>query len=175
MRGHYYRGEKEDEIVVLSDVLTEQEAFGIEALEKCVRDISEHDGRFYEAREFGDDETATTYGMYNAEGGNYCTFLNGLIQVYLPGVAAATSHALQKAFDESKWDEQRGKPSPDTLGIHSAEFLKYRTSGKLGLHADDESIYTVSIALAKFGDYEGMYRLRGAIRIIRKQHFLSLR
>jgi len=179
VRGHYYRGEDEgmnrnscvhvsfdpkirliikfiaDELVVLSDALTEQEAFGIEALEECVRDISGNDKRFYEAREFGEDESAPTFGMYNKEGGNYCTFLNGLLQIYLPGVAASTSRVLQKAFNDSNWAETRDKPSPDTLGIHSAEFLKYRTTGKLGLHSDDESVYTISIALSKFGDYEG--------------------
>eukprot|EP00977_Amphora_coffeiformis_P012229 scaffold3028_cov174-Amphora_coffeaeformis.AAC.1 len=154
VRGHYYRGEDEDELVVLSDALTEQEAFGIEALENCVRDISGNDKRFYEAREFGEDESAATFGMYREDGGNYCTFLNGLLQIYLPGVAASTSRVLQKAFNDSRWAETRDKPSPDTLGIHSVEFLKYRTTGKLGLHSDDESVYTVSIALSKFGDYE---------------------
>ena len=119
--------------------------------------IFEHDRRFYEAREFGDDETAESHGMFNEDGGNYVTFLNGLVQIYLPGVAATTANVVQKAYDESNWGIRREMPSPSELGVHSAEFLQYRTNGKLSLHSDDDTVYSVSIALSKFDAYEGGY------------------
>ena len=158
VRGHYYQGGNEsesDEIVVLSDVLTEQEALGLEVLDRCVRGTFPGDKRFYEAREFG-NETAGSYGMYNEDGGNYCTFLNGLLQTYLPGVAAATYQAVQLAYQHSQWSK-RGLPPPHQLGIHSAEFLQYRRNGRLSLHEDDESVFTISVALSRYDDYEGGY------------------
>lgn len=142
--------------MVLSDVLTEQEAFGIEALEKCVRQVFANDPRFYEAREFGND-TAPSYGMFRDDGGNYCTFLNGLIQTYLPGVAAATFQAIQLAYEQLQWRARQNLPPPASLGVHSAEFLQYKTNGKLSLHVDDDTIYSISIALSRFDEYEGGY------------------
>ena len=146
-----------DQVVILSDVLTEHEAFAIQALEQCVRETFPNDTRFYEAREFGANQTAPSYGMYRADGGNYCTFLNGLIQTYLPGVAAATFQAVQFAYEQSQWNTQQHFPPPSSLGVHSAEFLQYKTNGKLSLHIDDDTVYSISIALSRFDDYQGGY------------------
>lgn len=143
--------------MVLSDAFTAQEAFGVEELEQCVRSVFPHDKRFYEAREFGDDETAATHGMYNDDGGNYCTFLNGLVQIYLPGVAATTYQVVQQAYDQSKWGTSRDLSPPSDLGVHSAEFLQYRKNGKLSLHSDDDTVYTISVSLSNFDAYEGGY------------------
>lgn len=146
-----------DEIVILSDVFTEQEAYGVEALDQCIREIFDNDTRFYKAREFGSNQTAPSYGMFRDDGGNYCTFLNGLVQTYLPGVTAATFAAVQFAYEQSQWTTRQNLPPPISLGVHSAEFLQYRTNGKLGLHVDDDTIYSISVALSRFDDYDGGY------------------
>lgn len=76
----FWYSDEADEIVILSDVLTEQEAFGVEALEKCTREIFDHGKDFYEAREFGDasfyeasesgmNVTSEVFGMYSEAGG----------------------------------------------------------------------------------------------------------
>jgi hypothetical protein len=152
----YINADQSDEIVVLSDVLSEQEAFGLEVLDECVRKTFRRDERFYEAREFG-NETESSYGMFNDDGGNYVTYLNGLLQKYLPGVAAATYKAVQLAYDQSGWGPKRNLSSPNELGVHSAEYLKYSSRGRLSLHVDDESVYTISVALNRFDDYRGGY------------------
>lgn len=112
---------------------------------------------FSEVREFGEDGDEDAYGLYNVAGGNYCTFLQGLIQMHIPGVAATIMHILQTAYDENKWGESLGYPPPNTLGIRTAEFLRYRKTGKLGLHEDGGSVYSISIALSNPSDYEGGY------------------
>lgn len=64
----------------MSDVLTEQEAFGVEALAECAREVFNNDSVIYEEREFGDDYfyeaqaegrnvSSDLYGMYSDAGG----------------------------------------------------------------------------------------------------------
>lgn len=110
----------------------------------------------YEVREFGEDEDVSTYGLYNVDGGNYCTFLNGLLQMYLPGVAATVTNIVQTAFEGLEWN-RLGAPPPNQLGIRTAEFLRYSTKGKLGLHQDDGSVYSISMALSDPADFDGGY------------------
>ena len=141
----------------MENVLTEQEAHAIESLEQCVRETFGHEMPFYEVRAFGEDTEQPTYGLYNVDGGNYCTFLNGLLQMYLPGVAATITHTIQTAYEELDWGGILDLPSPDSLGLRTAEFLRYRTTGKLGLHEDDGSVYSISIALSDPSDYSGGY------------------
>jgi hypothetical protein len=118
-------------VVLFENALTEREAFAIQTLERCVREIFDHKEPFYEVRAFGEDDTISSYGLYNEDGGNYCTFLNGLLQMYLPGVAATISQIIQTAYDELEWSEDLEMPSPDTLGVRTAEFLRYQTAGKV--------------------------------------------
>ena len=50
-----------------------------------------------------------------------------------------------------------GLPHPMKLGLRTAEYLDYQTTGRLGQHADAGSIMTISIAMSEPNDYEGGY------------------
>lgn len=88
---------------------------------------------------------------------NFVTFLNGLVEMYLPGVVASTFHAFQLAYDKNDWGERQGFPSPNNMGVHSAEFLSYRTRGRLGVHVDSDTLITISVALSSYDSHEGGY------------------
>ena len=133
---------------MIANALSEQEAFAIAALEQCSRETFEHKMPFYQVRGFGEDKN----DVYANDGGNYCSFLQGLVQLYLPGVAATLSGIVRYAYHELDWAEQHGSPEPNSLGIRTAEFLRYQSSGKLGHHEDDGSVYTISVALSEPSD-----------------------
>ena len=141
--------------MTIENALTEQEAFGIEALSQCVRDVLPNRLPFYEVREFG-KESDEAYGMYKEMGGNYVTYLQGLLQQYLPGAAAAIYHAVQTAYYDADWAEL-GFPPPEELGVRTAEYLAYKRSGKLGHHKDSGSVFSISIALSETDEYSGGY------------------
>lgn len=144
------------QLVMIENALTEQEAYGLEALSDCVRKILPKELPFYEAREFGDEsiDNDTTFGMYNEQGGNYVTFLQGLLQEYLPGVAASIYAAVQIAYHGGDWEELEF-PQPESLGIRTAEYLHYKRTGKLGAHSDEGSVFSISVALSELHDYGG--------------------
>jgi hypothetical protein len=135
--------------------LTEQEAYGIEALAQCVQKHLPNDPPFFEERAFG-QENDTGHGLYNTLGGNYVTFLQGLLQQHLPGVVAAIYNAVHMAYLHGVWD-QRGFPPVDDLGIRTAEYLRYKQTGRLGSHFDNGSVFSISIALSDEADYQGGY------------------
>lgn len=78
----------------------------------------------------------------------------GMIQKYLPGVASSVVNAIQRTYEQSDWNEM-GLSSPNELGLRSAEFLAYNKTGRLGIHVDKDSIFTISVSLSD--DYEGGY------------------
>jgi hypothetical protein len=65
------------DIVMVRNALTEQEAYGVEALVTCMQKLLPNDLPFYEERAFGhvDDED---HGLYSGDGGNFCTFVQGM-------------------------------------------------------------------------------------------------
>jgi hypothetical protein len=83
-------------------------------------------------------------------------FDKGMIQKYLPGAASSIVHAIQKTFEQSDWNKMDISP-PNELGLRSAEFLAYNKTGRLGVHVDKDSIYTISVSLSNGNDYEGGY------------------
>ena len=138
---------------------------------------------FYQERPFGEDVNAETYGLYKDGGGNHVMYLAGLLQRYLPGIAHSLYTAISMAYDYAGWrheapgfaarnhpdllddadyydedtDRVGGLPHPMTMGLRTAEYLEYRTTGRLGQHADGESVYTISVAMSNPEDYEGGY------------------
>ena len=143
--------------MMFGDALTEQEAFGLESLDYCVRKHLPRDFPFWEARAFASDNEED---MYTGEhGGNYCTYLQGLLQIYLPGVAASIQNAFQQAYDMGDLanDPDYAQYPPVTLGVRTAEFLQYKRTGKLGLHTDTGSVYSISIAMSHENEYRGGY------------------
>lgn len=136
--------------------MSEQEAFGVAALSDCVRQILP---QYYEEREFGQDKldmNTGTQGLYNTDGGNHCIYLAGILQLFLPGVAAAITKAIQVAYKEGSWGELQ-MPPPNELGLRTAEFLRYTTRGKLGRHVDGGSLFSISVAMSDEEDYTGGY------------------
>ena len=58
------------------------------------------------------------------------------------------------AYDEGDWASV-GFPAPESLGLRTAESLRYERTGRLGSHADYESVFSISIALSEKEDYTG--------------------
>ena len=139
--------------MTIENALSEQEAFGLEALSDCVRKLLPNELPFYEVREFGDKQSEE-YGIYNVQGGNYVTYLQGLLQQYLPGVTSSIYNAVQTAYYDAAWNEL-GFPAPEELGVRTAEFLHYKKTGKLGSHTDAGSVFSISVALSDINDYTG--------------------
>lgn len=138
---------------MVENAVSEQEAFGIEALAHCVNKLLPQDFPWFEERAFG-NEDSKKYGMYNPQGGNYCNYMAGLLQQYLPGVAASIYNAVEMAYYNADWASM-GFPPPEDLGIRTAEYLRYKSSGLLGPHTDGGSVFSISIALSNMEDYTG--------------------
>jgi len=97
------------------------------------------------------------------------TYVQGIIQLYLPGVAASTHKAIRLAYEKANWRDkdggskyrsehspsETGWPDPDSLGVRTGEHLMYNHTGRLGTHADTKSVYTISVALTDAANYEG--------------------
>lgn len=158
-------------MVTVQNALTDCEAAWLESFVACMHEELPLEDPFYQERPFGDAEETPSdaYGLYNAGGGNYVTFLAGLLQKYLPGIVHSLYHAVLAAYDVADWGQRMGTmnhhpatkgipwPHPMSLGLRTAEYLKYQTMGQLGLHGDFESVYTISVALSDPTAYEGGY------------------
>ena len=129
------------DIVTIRNVLSEQEAYGVEVLVKCMKDHLPDGMPFFEQRGEGDEA-------------NRGTLLTGMMQKYLPGVAASITAAAQDAYAQSDWSDLE-LPAPIELGIRSAQLLEYRKTGRLGLQYDRDSLFTVSVALSDDNDCIG--------------------
>lgn len=140
-------------LIVIQNAVSEQEAYGIEALSKCIMENLPKELPFFEERAFG-DTTDEAHGLYNELGGNYVTFLQGLLQQYLPGVTASIYTAVHMAYMFGEWDDL-GFPPVDDLGLRTAEHLRYKQSGRLGNHTDQDSVFSISVALSNMDDYTG--------------------
>ena len=127
----------------IADALSEHEAYGIQVLASCVRGVS---GEHYDHRSF------------LSGGGNDVTFLNFVLQKFLPGVASQLSlitHMVHNAIGKLN-NPPRFSPNPSTLGIRTTEHLSYRKfPDGLGRHLDSGSVFTVLVFLSNPDDYEG--------------------
>jgi hypothetical protein len=149
----HYRNKYEGEIVTLLDVLTEQEAYGLQALLECKHEFLPDTLPWYDDRSIGERD------KYDAFGGHEVHFVQGMIQLFLPGVAASIYRAFMASFEEADWTEP-GYPVPSALGMRTAEALHYKTAGQLGTHIDTDSLYAITIALSDEDDYHGgLFRL----------------
>lgn len=156
----------EGDLVTVRNALTGCEAEWLESFVACMHEQLPLDMPFYRERAFG-DENEPEYGLYNDGGGNYVTFLTGLMQKYLPGIVHSLYQAVTAAYDLAEWGRSISDhhpatqgaqwPHPMSLGLRTAEYLKYHTAGRLGLHGDFESVYTISVALSDPNDFEGGY------------------
>lgn len=88
-------------------------------------------------------------------GGNDCTFVNILLQLFLPQVYENVVHITELAYEEARWGKQLNLQPPSTCGLHSSEYLDYRDFKGLGGHEDAGSIYTTLFALSDSKGYQG--------------------
>jgi predicted 2-oxoglutarate/Fe(II)-dependent dioxygenase YbiX len=51
------------------------------------------------------------------------------------------------------WGDEHSDPG--TLGVRTNEHLRYSAGGMVGKHTDDESVYTIVVALSDPADYDG--------------------
>jgi hypothetical protein len=118
-------------MVQIQSAISPQEAVAVKVLASCTREILPNN---FEHREF-------------QTGGNDVTFLNTVLQIFLPQVAATVQRTAELAFQEAKW-HTLDYPSPGTLGLRTTEYLSYRNFKHLGEHADNGSTFTVLFALS---------------------------
>jgi hypothetical protein len=124
-------------MVEIQSALSPHEAVAVKALAACTREFIPN---FFEHREF-------------QTGGNDVTFLNIVLQLFLPQVAATVQKTAELAFDHAKWHTNYSPPG--TLGLRTTEYLSYRDFKHLGEHGDSGSIYTVLFALSHPDSYQG--------------------
>ncbi|KAL7574777.1 hypothetical protein ACA910_017337 [Epithemia clementina (nom. ined.)] len=115
-----------------------------------------------------EQEEEEEVGLYTEKGGNHVHFLAGLLQRYLPGLVVSIYTGMTLAYEYAAWGQPEtfasdlkmftggpGFPPPTQLGLRTAEYLQYHTTGRLGQHADAESIFTISVALSDPDEYQG--------------------
>jgi len=158
-----YRNVNEGDMVTMESILSEDEAHGIQSLATCIQKLYPAERPYFEIRTFGTNDDDPNFGLYEYQGGNICTFLNGFFQVFLPGVTSSIVEAIYEAWLAAGWENRLMEdgvtpyPDPRTLGIRTVEYIHYNTAERLGLHPDTESIYTISLALQDEDDYDGGY------------------
>ena len=165
--------------MAIDNALTEQEAFGIQALVQCMHSIlpmehnskayrknyksKEYHKKFYKRKNFGLQPQDRHDPRYGYDSGNTVTYVHGLLQIYLPGIASTLYRMIDMAYQKAVWDQYRDDndelvfPPPYSCGIRTAEFLEYNSTEYLGLHKDGGSSLTISIALSEPDAYEGGY------------------
>jgi 2OG-Fe(II) oxygenase superfamily len=81
----------------------------------------------------------------------------GYLQMLAPGISAHVVNLVRMARVAAKWDQapMLQFPDPGELGVRTNEHLQYTAGGFVGLHTDDESVYTIVVALSEPDAYEG--------------------
>lgn len=141
-------------LVVIDNVVTEHESEALHDLARCVQLL---DSDQFENREF----TRTDY-----KGGNDVVYLAGFLQLLAPSISTRISDLARTAWDAASWGEIKEHPCddkddrlliPDPLkcGLRTIEHLNYDNWTNLGFHRDDDSLFTVLIALSDPADYIG--------------------
>jgi hypothetical protein len=78
----------------------------------------------------------------------------GYLQMLTPGVSAQVANLVRIARIAAGWD-QVPHADPGELGVRTNEHLQYGVGGHVGLHTDDESVYTIVVALSDPNSYGG--------------------
>jgi len=88
-------------------------------------------------------------------GGNDCTFMNILLQIFSPEVFENVINIAKLAYKKAGWGEQLRLRPPHMCGLRTAEYLNYKEFKRLGGHADTGSLFTVLFALSDPKLYQG--------------------
>jgi hypothetical protein len=90
-----------------------------------------------------------------AGGGNDCTFLNILLQIFLPDVFENVVNIAELAYETAGWGKQLKLLQPSKCGLRASEYLNYGQFKRLGSHLDDGSLFTALFALSDTKLYQG--------------------
>jgi hypothetical protein len=88
-------------------------------------------------------------------GGNDCTFLNILVQLFLPNVFQNVVNITELAYKTAGWGRELNLRPPNTCGLRTSEYLNYDGFKGLGGHSDTGSLYTTLFALTDPKLYKG--------------------
>jgi len=130
-------------LVEISNAITPSQAQAVKDLASCTR-------RYFPSRF---DERA----FDGTGGGNEVTFINILLQLFLPDLALSMDHVTEMAYNHARWGSSGDidLPEPSTCGLRTSEYLDYGKFKGLGGHRDTGSLYTVLFALSDPKMYKG--------------------
>ena len=133
-------------LVEISNAITPSQAQSVKDLASCTR-------QYFPPRF---DERA----FEDSGGGNDVTFINILLQLFLPDVATSMDYVTKMAYDHAEWGRLRtltlpNLPEPSDCGLRTSEYLDYGKFKGLGGHSDAGSLYTVLFALSNPKMYKG--------------------
>ncbi|KAL7507669.1 hypothetical protein ACHAXN_006003 [Cyclotella atomus] len=128
-------------LVEIKQAIPPQQAHALEQLAKCTREIfpitrSKH-------RNF-----------HEAGGGNDVTYLQVLLQHFLPEVYETVLQITDLAYHTAQWSTIH-MPLPRKCGLRTSEHLNYDSFKTLGGHADSGSVYTTVFSLSDSRKYKG--------------------
>lgn len=117
---------------------------------QAVKDLASCTGKYFPSRF---DERV----FEDSGGGNEVTFINILLQLFLPDLALSMDYVTKMAYDHAEWgsSKQTNLPEPSTCGLRTSEYLDYGKFKGLGGHRDTGSLYTVLFALSNPKMYKG--------------------
>ncbi|KAL7501132.1 hypothetical protein ACHAWT_010883 [Skeletonema menzelii] len=88
-------------------------------------------------------------------GGNDCTYLNILLQIFLPDVYENVVNITEMAYKKAGWGEQLQLLPRNKCGLRTSEYLNYNEFKHLGGHTDRGSLFTALFALSDIKSYRG--------------------
>ena len=94
--------------------------------------------------EYVNGELVVPATTQNYGGGNDVTHIHGFAQISIPHLLEHIICSASEATMTARWF-----PHPRQLGIRCVESLLYHAGGKLKLHTDSESIYTIVVMLSE--------------------------
>ena len=126
-------------LVEISNAITPSQSQSVKDLASCTR-------QYFPTRF---DERA----FDGAGGGNDVTFINILLQLFLPDLKVSMDYVTKMAYDHAEWGSSSSSgemnlPEPSTCGLRTSEYLDYGKFKGLGGHSDAGSLYTVLFALS---------------------------
>ena len=133
-------------LVEISNAITPSQSQAVKDLAFCTR-------KYFPTRF---DERA----FDGAGGGNDVTFINILLQLFLPDLKISMDYVTKMAYDHAEWGRLRtitlpNLPEPSKCGLRTSEYLDYGKFKGLGGHSDAGSVYTVLFALSNPKMYKG--------------------
>ena len=129
-------------LVEIGNAISPLQVRAIKDLANCTKEYFH--GTHFEHRNFDEND-----------GGNDCTFLNIVLQIFLPDIAWNVQRIAEMAYEMASWGTRLNLRPPGRCGLRTSEYLDYKNFKSLGTHLDAESIFTVLFALSDSKSYRG--------------------